>query len=72
MSRVRFATDHRRLVGCWHLKEWRSFPTAEKDGGTSCCCLLPVVVSHASAGPKEEGPAAYDKFFAAFTADNHD
>jgi uncharacterized protein (TIGR02246 family) len=34
-------------------------------------CLL-LLASHVNAGPVEDALAAYDKFFAAFTTDNHD
>ena len=34
-------------------------------------CLL-LLAGHVNAGPVEDALAAYDKFFAAFTTDNHD
>jgi hypothetical protein len=33
-------------------------------------CLL-LLASHVNAGPVEDALAAYDKFFAAFTTDDH-
>ena len=33
---------------------------------------LSLVVTHVEAGPVEDALAAYDRFFAAFTTDNHD